>query len=64
MYTIDILRFKFCALEQVQTSLQPGTVAKKFRFFYFDFRQNFEHFRDDWAYAEPNFLSKCSLGSY
>ncbi len=33
---------------------------KKFRFFSFDFRQNFKHFRGDWAYAESNFFDELS----
>jgi hypothetical protein len=36
---------------------------EKFRFFSFDFRQisMFEHFRGDWAYAEPNFFDELPI---
>ncbi len=35
-------------------------LRKKFRFFSFDFISMFEHFRGDWAYAEPNFFDDLS----
>ena len=54
--------FEFIFLPKSNPYMPFVNFGKQIRFFSFDFHQNFdvEHFRGDWAYAEPNFFWEIS----